>query len=142
MDIPIEEAKSISYSTNDLKIDNPNLPPIEFNYNTYTGELAEPSLENSPQPPGGMAAFMEWISRNYIFPQAAIDAGVNGKILASFVVDKDGSLIDIRIIRDLKYGTGEEFVRVLTQSPKWTPGTLNGKPVRVGYTMPLNLAMQ
>lgn len=89
-----------------------------------------------------MAAFMEWISRNYIFPQAAIDAGVNGKILASFVVDKDGSLIDIRIIRDLKYGTGEEFVRVLTQSPKWTPGTLNGKPVRVGYTMPLNLAMQ
>src|SRR5690606_108675 len=63
------------------------------------------SVEVEPEPIGGLAAFMAWVSKNYDYPQAAIEAGVNGQVLVSFVVEKDGSLTDIKVVRDLKYGT-------------------------------------
>lgn len=99
-------------------------------------------VEISPEPPEGLAAFREWIGQNYKFPQAAVDAGVNGTVEISFVVERDGSLSDIKIVRDLKHGTGEEAVRLFKGAPKWSPGIQNGRPVRVAYTLPIRLATQ
>ena len=100
------------------------------------------SVEINPEPPGGMAEFMKWIGNNYQYPQGAIEAGVNGQVQVSFVVERDGSLTDIRVVRDLKYGTGEAAVKMLQKAPKWSPGVQNGRPVRVAYTLPIRLNIQ
>lgn len=100
------------------------------------------SVEISPEPPGGMRAFMEYVSRHYDCPKEAMEEGVNGQVQLSFVVEKDGSLTDIKIVKDLDYGTGEAAVRVLQSSSKWSPGIQNGRPVRVAYTLPIRLNLQ
>lgn len=100
------------------------------------------SVEIQPEPPGGLAAFMKWVGENYKYPQAAIEAGVNGQVQISFVVERDGSLTDIKVVRDLKYGTGEAAVELLKKAKKWSPGIQNGRPVRVAYTLPIRLNLQ
>ena len=98
--------------------------------------------EISPEPPGGMAEFMRYIGNNYEYPQEAIDAGVKGMVQVSFVVETDGSLTDMKIVRDLGHGTGEAALRVLEGSEKWSPAVQDGKPVRVAYTLPIRLNIQ
>lgn len=100
------------------------------------------SVEVKPSPPGGMRAFMEYIGQNYDYPQEAIEAGVTGKLLVSFIVEKDGSLTDMKVTEDLGYGTGEAAVRVLKEGSKWSPGIQNGRSVRVAYTLPIRLNLQ
>src|SRR3546814_2942765 len=100
------------------------------------------SVEFDPRPPGGMQSFMKYIAQNYDYPQRAIEAGVNGMVQVAFVVERDGSLTDMKIVRDLKHGTGEAAIRVLQSSSKWSPGVQNGRPVRVAYTLPIRLNLQ
>ncbi|MGK6349886.1 energy transducer TonB [Parapedobacter sp. DT-150] len=97
------------------------------------------AVEIEPSFPGGMEAFLKYVQENYRYPPQAMEHGVKGKIILAFIVERDGSLTDITIMRDLKFGTGEEAVRLLTTSPKWTPGIQNGRPVRVAYTLPIGL---
>lgn len=102
------------------------------------------AVEIQPNPPGGMNSFLKFIGDTYQYPAQAEAQGVSGRVILTFVVERDGSLTDIKVVRDLKYGTGEEAVRVLKRAKKWTPGVQNGRPVRVQYTLPivLNLANQ
>jgi len=100
------------------------------------------AVEVPPSFPGGLQAFYKWVSNNYRYPQMAKEQGVSGAIHVSFVVERDGSLTDIKVIRDLKYGTGEEAMRMLKASPKWKPGIQNGRPVRVSYSLPIKLNLQ
>ena len=109
---------------------------------TGTGEEIFESVEVQPEPPGGMAAFRKWISDNFAYPQGAIDAGVNGTIQVSFVVEKDGSLTDVKVLRDLSYGTGQAAVNLLKKAKKWSPGIQNGRKVRVAYNLPIKLNLQ
>lgn len=95
--------------------------------------------EIMPEFEGGMKNFYQYIGDNYTYPDEAVENNVNGKLLLQFVVEKDGSLSNINILQDLKYGTGEEAVRVLKNSPKWKPGIQNGKPVRTQFTLPIQL---
>ncbi len=97
------------------------------------------AVEVNPEPPGGMKAFMEWIAKNYSYPNAALEQGVNGVVEVAFVVEKDGSLTDINVKRDLSYGTGQAAVAMLKKAKKWKPGIQNGRPVRVAYTLPIRL---
>ncbi|ERJ61440.1 energy transducer TonB [Sphingobacterium paucimobilis] len=106
---------------------------------TGTGEEIFESVEIQPEPPGGMAAFRRWIGDNYQYPSGAIDAGVKGTVQVSFVVEKDGSLTDIKVVRDLSYGTGDAAKKLLAKAKKWSPGIQNGRPVRVAYTLPIRL---
>jgi len=99
--------------------------------------FAKPEIP--PSPKGGMNEFYQYIGQNYRYPKAAVDAKVEGKVLISFVVERDGCLTDIKILKDLGYGTGEEAVRMLKGSPKWTPGMQKGEPVRVRFTLPIQL---
>lgn len=100
------------------------------------------AVEVAPEPQGGLHAFRQWIGENYRFPEEAQDKGVNGIVQVSFVIEHDGSLTDIKVNRDLGYGTGEEAVRVLQNSAKWSPGIQNGRPVAVAYTLPIRLGTQ
>lgn len=116
--------------------------------NNREAALARPADEpvntavTDPEPPGGMQAFMRYIGTNYDFPQEAIEAGVNGMLQVSFVVEKDGSLTDLKLVRDLGYGTGEAAIRVLEEGDRWTPAIQDGKPVRTAYTLPIRLNLQ
>ena len=106
---------------------------------TGTGEEIFQSVEIQPEPPGGLNAFRKWIGDNYQYPQSAIDAGVKGTVQVTFVVEKDGSLTDIKVARDLSYGTGQAAINVLKKAKKWSPGIQNGRPVRVAYSLPIRL---
>ncbi len=97
------------------------------------------SVEVVPDFPGGMKKFYEFVGKNYNYPPAAREQNVTGRVTMSFVVEKDGSLTDIKVLRDLGFGTGEEAIRLLKSSPRWKPGVQNGRPVRVAYTLPITL---
>ena len=100
------------------------------------------SVQVMPEPKGGMAAFVKWVADNYQFPSSALNNGVQGTIEVSFVVERDGSLTDITVHRDIGYGTGEEAKKLLKRAEKWHAGIQNGRPVRVTYKMPIRLSAQ
>ena len=93
-------------------------------------------IEVKPEFPGGMQKFYSFVQKNY---QAPDEEGLKGKVFVSFVVEKDGSLTDIKVIRDIGYGTGKEAIRVLRSCPRWNPGEQNGKKVRVLYSLPISI---
>ena len=94
-------------------------------------------LPRFPGGPQGWGTFLQ----GYNYPAMARENNVSGKIFVSFVVEKDGSLTDIQVVRDIGFGTGEEAVRLLKTSPKWSAGVQNGLKVRVAYTQPITLAL-
>ena len=87
--------------------------------------------EIEPDFPGGMGAFYKYIANNIK------STGYTGKVFISFLVEKDGSLTRIKIERGLSENADQEAIRLIRQSPKWKPGTLLGRPVRVFYTVPI-----
>ena len=89
--------------------------------------------------PGGEEMMRKWMQENIVYPDLSIENGEQGKVYLNFVVEKDGSLTDIKILRDAGYGTGKEAERVLKKCPKWVPGEQNGKKVRVLYSLPISL---
>lgn len=93
-------------------------------------------IEVKPEFPGGMDKFYKFVGSNY---QAPEEEGLKGKVYVTFVVEKDGSLTDIKVLRDIGYGTGKEAIRVLKKCPKWVPGEQNGKKVRVLYSLPITI---
>ncbi|POY40478.1 energy transducer TonB [Flavobacterium alvei] len=93
-------------------------------------------IEVKPDFPGGMDQFYKFIAENYQTPKAE---GLKGKIYVTFVIEKDGSLSDIKVLRDIGYGTGKEAIRVLKLSPKWSPGEQNGQKVRCTYSLPISI---
>lgn len=93
-------------------------------------------IEQKPEFPGGMQKFYDFVGKNYQTPE---EEGLNGKVYVTFVVEKDGSLTDIKVQRDIGYGTGKEAIRVLNKCPKWIPGEQNGKKVRVLYSLPITI---
>jgi periplasmic protein TonB len=93
-------------------------------------------IEVKPDFPGGIEKFYGFVGKNYQVPE---EEGLKGKVFVSFVVEKDGSLTDIKVIRDIGYGTGKEAIRVLKSCPRWNPGEQNGKKVRVLYSLPINI---
>jgi hypothetical protein len=90
-------------------------------------------IEVKPEFPGGIEKFYKFFNTNFKMPN---EEDLMGKVFATFIVEKDGSLSEIKIIRDMGFGTGQEVLRVLKSSPKWIPGMQNGKKVRVMYTIP------
>jgi protein TonB len=93
-------------------------------------------IEVKPDFPGGLEKFYKFVGKNFQVPD---EEGLKGKIFVTFVVEKDGSLTDIKVIRDIGYGTGKEAMRVLRSCPRWNPGEQNGKKVRVLYSLPITI---
>lgn len=93
-------------------------------------------IEVKPEFPGGIEKFYKFVGNNYRAPE---EEGLKGKVYVTFVVEKDGSLTDIKVLRDIGYGTGAEAIRVLKKCPRWQPGEQNGKKVRVLYSLPITI---
>lgn len=96
-------------------------------------------IEIKPSYPNGIDALYKFFHDNFIMPE---EEGLQGTVYLSFIVEKDGSLSDIKILRDIGYSTGQESVRVLRKSEKWIPGENKGKKVRCLYTLPIKLPLQ
>ncbi|MFB3385866.1 M56 family metallopeptidase [Flavobacterium sp. LAR06] len=97
-------------------------------------------VDVKPEFPGGIVEFYKFVGQNYRIPEELSKNKTNGKVYLQFMIEKDGSLSEITILRDkLGYGAGEEAVRVLKLSPKWIPASDKGKPVRVMYSLPITI---
>lgn len=96
------------------------------------------TLEFMPEPDGGVAGWTKFLNKNLRFPSQAQEEGKGGRVLVSFVIEKDGHLSDISIQRGAGYGMDEEALRVLKLAKPWKPGKQNGQTVRVRYVIPLN----
>ncbi|MFD0794185.1 energy transducer TonB [Mucilaginibacter litoreus] len=94
-----------------------------------------------PEPDGGLAGWTKFLNKNLHFPAQAQDAGVGGRVIVSFVVEKDGHLTDIEVTGKAGYGMDEEAIRVLKLAKPWKPGYQNGKAVRVRYSIPMNFQL-
>ncbi len=94
-----------------------------------------------PQFPGGEEALYKYLGENVKYPQAAKDKGIQGKVFVSFVVEIDGSISEIKVLRGIGEGCDEEAVSVMKNMPKWIPGSMNGIPVRVQYNLPFSFTL-
>ena len=105
-------------------------------------EINGESISTLPTYMGGEEAMYKYISENLHYPEQAKADGIAGRVHVSFVIEKDGSVTDVEVKRGIGHGCDEEAVRVVKSMPRWTPGTLFGKPVRVQYTIPFVFKLQ
>ena len=99
-------------------------------------------VEQNPSFPGGEAELMKWLHKNLKYPPVAQENGIQGKVYIQFVVNKDGSIVDPKIIRSADTSLDKEAMRVVQAMPKWTPGRQRGKAVRVRFTLPVTFRLQ
>lgn len=99
-------------------------------------------VENMPEFPGGTEELFKYLGKNIKYPPMAKDAGIKGKVYVTFVVDKNGSIDDVKVLRGIGGGCDEEAIRVVKGMPKWSPGKQRGKSVRVQYNLPINFILR
>lgn len=92
--------------------------------------------------PGGDAALYKWFSTQINYPADAAEAGITGRVIVSFVIEKDGSISNARVVRSIHPSLDAEAIRIVKTMPKWIPGKNNGQPVRVEYIMPISFKLQ
>ena len=99
-------------------------------------------VEEMPEFPGGQGALLQYLSKSIKYPVIAQENGIQGRVSCSFVVEKDGSVTDVQVLRGVDPSLDKEAIRVITAMPKWKPGKQRGKPVRVKYTVPVTFRLQ
>ena len=104
-------------------------------------EIPFDMVETMPEFPGGEQAMYKFIIDNIIYPTNAKEQGIAGKVYVRFVVEKDGSITDVKTMRDFNPELDAEAIRVIKMMPKWKHGTQQGKPVRVMFTLPINFKL-
>lgn len=98
-------------------------------------------VEDDPEFPGGQGALMQFLQSNLRYPTMAREAGIQGTVFVTFVVERDGSITDVRILRGVGGGLDEEAIRVVRNMPRWTPGRQRGQAVRVQFNLPIRFVL-
>lgn len=104
---------------------------------TKKNDMVFDVVEVMPQFPGGQIAMLKYLMENMKYPEQAMKEGIQGRVAVRFIVEKDGSISDVKPILSVHPLLNKEAVRVVESMPKWTPGKQNGKPVRVRYNLPV-----
>jgi TonB family protein len=99
-------------------------------------------VEQMPEFPGGMEAMMQFLKENVSYPETAFKAGVQGRVIVSFIVNTDGRINNVKVVRKVKDDLDAEAVRVVGAMPRWKPGMQKGQPVRVKYTLPITFRLK
>jgi len=99
-------------------------------------------VEQEAEFPGGLNELMKFLKKNVSYPAAAQRANISGKVILQFVVEKDGTVGQIKVLKSVGFGCDEEAVRVVKAMPRWSPGRQNGRAVRVYYTLPVSYTLQ
>ena len=99
-------------------------------------------VEEEAEFPGGYGKLIEYLAKSIQYPQQALETGTKGGVMLTFVVEKDGSITDIKVIRDIGSGCGQEAIRVVKEMPKWQPAKQRGKAVRQQFVLPVTFNLQ
>lgn len=99
-------------------------------------------VEQKPSFPGGEQAMYQWLSQNMVYPPAASEEGISGRVVVEFVVGRDGAITNVRVVRPRHPALDREAERVVKAMPRWIPGRNNGQPVKVTYTLPVTFRLQ
>ena len=113
-----------------------------FSFTTSTAQTKKNNMvydvvEVMPQFPGGQTAMLKYIMENIKYPKQIMEEGIQGRVTVSFIVEKDGRVSNVRLLRSVQPALDKEAIRVVKSMPKWTPGKHNGKPVRVRFNLPV-----
>ena len=138
------ETESIEINTEDDKdVEVVIAAPVEAPVEEEEEEVVFVVVETMPEFPGGQQALFKYLSENVKYPVIAQENGIQGRVICQFVVNKDGSIVEVEVVR---FGgdasLDKEAVRVIKSMPKWKPGKQRGKAVRVKYTVPVNFRLQ
>ena len=129
--------RTVEAVRNDIAVNTPPPAPKEEVANKVFDVV-----EEMPSFPGGNGALMSYLSSNVKYPVVAQENGVQGRVQISFVVEKDGSISDVRVARSVDPSLDKEAMRVVKSMPRWNPGRQNGQNVRVKYTVPVLFRLQ
>ena len=121
-----------------VEIQAPIAPPEE----EEEEQVIHIRVEKMPEFPGGQDALNRYLVRNIKYPLLAQENGIQGRVVCQFVVNSDGSIVDIAVVRGVEESLDKEAIRVIQSMPKWTPGRQGGKSVRVKYTLPIRFKLQ
>ena len=100
------------------------------------------TLDTTPEFPGGYDSLIAYMVRTIKYPTEAKENNIEGRVFVTFVVEKDGTIANARLLRDIGGGCGQEVLRMVNAMPKWKPGIKNGKPVRVQFNLPVNFGLE
>lgn len=136
-----EDVQTVDFSTEDdgkaVEIQAPIAAPEE--------EAEEQKIfvvvEKMPEFPGGEDAMRRYLARNIRYPLIAQENGIQGRVICQFVVNSDGKIVDVQVVRGVEASLDEEAIRVIKSMPNWTPGKQGGKNVRVKYTLPIRFKL-
>lgn len=117
------------------------VPPVMEEEEVVEAEIFT-VVESMPEFPGGPGKMMEYIAKNIKYPAMARESGIQGRVFVNFVVEPDGSVSNVKVLRGIGGGCDEEAVRVVESMPKWTPGRQRGKAVRVSFNLPVRFTLQ
>lgn len=138
------ETESIEINIEDEKdVEVVIAPPVEAPVEEEEEEVIFMVVETMPEFPGGQQALFKYLSENVKYPVIAQENGIQGRVICQFVVNKDGAIVDVEVVRSGgDPSLDKEAVRVIKSMPKWNPGKQRGKAVRVKYTVPVNFRLQ
>jgi protein TonB len=133
LDVEMTEETAVEDHNISFEVDGPGEEVVEEVFTI---------VEDYPAPVGGMQAFYTYVGENIEYPTMARRLAVSGIVFVRFVVEKDGSITDVTVVRGIGAGCDEEAVRVIQNAPAWTPGKQRGRPVRVMMTVPIRFVLQ
>ena len=119
-----------------------SVPSYESKASTVVTTKVYDVVEQMPSFPGGQAALFDFLSKNIHYPVVAEENGIQGRVIVTFVVECDGSITDVRVVKSVDPSLDKEAVRVTKSMPRWNPGKHNGSAVRVKFTVPVTFRLQ
>ena len=139
-DADIEEDIMASNEDNDEWVDIDSYDIVEVEPEQEEEEVFM-VVEDQPEFPGGTAALLEYLRKNIKYPAICRENNIQGRVIVSFIVNKDGGIVEPEVIKGVNPSLDKEALRVISGMPKWKPGSQRGKPVRVKYTVPVNFRL-
>ena len=152
---PPKAVTQIKIVNNNVKVNDDVDIDVEANMNPKVADYVPPEEEDSvpeqhifmvveqmPSFPGGMGALMKYLATHIHYPELAKESGIQGRVFINFVVEPDGSIDHVKVLRGIGGGCDEEAIRVVKSMPKWIPGKQRGKPVRVSFNLPVKFTLE
>jgi protein TonB len=131
--------RTVEAVRNDIAVGTPPPPPAP---KPEVSNKVFDVVEQMPSYPGGTGALMSYLNSNIKYPVVAQENGVQGRVIVGFVVERDGSITDVNILKSIDPSLDREAARVVRSMPRWTPGKQNGQAVRVKYNVPVTFRLQ
>jgi protein TonB len=140
-DVEVEDEIDIDVEADDETEMEEYIPPEDDDEEIVEAEIFT-VVEAMPDFPGGMGKLMAYLGNNIKYPPFAKETNIQGRVFINFVVEPDGSISNVKVLRGIGGGCDEEAIRVVESMPKWKPGMQRGKPVRVSYNLPVKFTLQ